>query len=274
MTDAEIDLAAHVAECAAYAAGAHLLASRARIAETMVTRHDPEQVAGTIAAEAAALMRSVIGRTYPQHDFCAVDAPTRWRTGRACWFADALDGRADYLRGSGAYAVSLALVVDAEPQLGVVYDPQRNEFFGALRGRGAVLNGKPICCETQTPPRLARMAAALPRSDSPRMARCIAEVGRVATGLGTVRRSVSRALEMAHLAAGRIDGFWAHELDHCNAAAGIVLLRESGALVEARDAVPLLDSRSMFACAPALRKRFLALLGPVAVSPGTAAASG
>jgi myo-inositol-1(or 4)-monophosphatase len=66
---------------------------------------------------------------------------------------------------------------------------------------------------------------------------------------------------MAHLAAGRIDAFWGHDLDSRNAAAGIVLLRESGALVEARDEAPLLLSRSMFACAPCLRGRFVDLLG-------------
>ncbi len=269
MTDVELDLAARVAEQATYAAGTHLLTSRARLAETVVTRHDPVQVARAIAHEATELMRGVVARAYVQHDFCASDESPRWRIGRPCWVADALDGQADYLRGAGAYAVTLALVIDGEPLLGAVYDPQHDEFFGALRGRGAVLNGAPIRCgdELARTPRPARMAAVLPRSDSPGMAGCIAEVGRVATGLGTVRRSVSKALEMAHLAAGRIDGFWAHELGHRHTAAGIVLMRESGALVEARDAAPLLESRSLFACAPALRERFLSLLGPGAAVP-------
>ena len=257
----DLEHAARVAEQAVYAAGTHLLASRARLAETLVTRHDPSEVANQIAQEAATLMRGVVAREFPQHDFHAGSVGPRFRPGRPCWVADALDGRENYLRGAAPYAVALALVVDGEPHLGVVFDPQGNEFFGALRGRGAVLNGTPIRCASPRSSRLARIAAVLPRSDSPRMARCIAEVGRMATGFGSVRRSVAKALEMAHLAAGRIDGFWGHDLDNRNAAAGIVLLRESGALVEARDAAPLLESRSIFACAPGLRAEFVALLG-------------
>lgn len=257
----DLDHAARVAEQAVYAAGTHLLASRARLAETLVTRRDPAEVVRDITLETEALIRDVVKRHFPEHGFCAGADPPRLPSGRPHWVADALDGQANYLRGAPPYAVSLALVVDGEPYVGVVYDPQRNEFFGALRGRGAVLNGEPIRCASARVPHAAVVATVLPRSTSPRMAGCIAEVGRVASGFGSVRRSVSRALEMAHLAAGRIDAFWGHDLDSRNAAAGIVLLRESGALVEARDAAPLLLSRSMFACTPGLRGSFVALLG-------------
>lgn len=264
MIDFDLDLerAARLAEQAAYAAGTHLLASRARLAETLVTRHDPVQVVATIALEATELIRGVVQRGFGQHDFCAgLEAP-RWRPGRPCWVVAALDGAAGYLRGSRPYAVTLALVLDGEPLLGVVYEPQRNEFFGALSGRGAVCNGQPIRCDTVPAARPARLAAALPRSDSPGMARCIAEVGRVAIGLGSVHRSVSGALDMAHLAAGRIEGLWAHDPDPHSAAAGIALLRESTARFESRDALPPLESRSIFACRPEFATQLAALLDP------------
>ncbi|MEO6408001.1 MAG: inositol monophosphatase family protein [Burkholderiaceae bacterium] len=268
MIDCELDLerAARLAEQAAYAAGTHLLASRARLAETLVTRHDPAQVAATIAVEATALIRGVIQRGFAQHDFCGGTEASPWRPGRPCWLVAALDGAADYLRGSYRYAVTLALVFDGEPLLGVVYDPQRNEFFGALSGRGAVCNAAPIRCDDQPAARPARLAAALPRSNSPAMARCIAEIGRVAIGLGSVHRSVCGALDMAHLAAGRIDGLWAHDPDSHSAAAGIALLRESGACLQARDALPLLESRSIFASRPEFAPRLAALLDAPAVA--------
>ena len=262
MIDFELDLerAARLAEQAAYAAGTHLLASRARLVETLVTRHDPVQVVATIALEATALIRGVVQRGFAQHDFCAGFEAPRWRPGRPCWLVGALDGAADYLRGHRPYAVTLALVLDGEPLLGVVYDPQRNEFFGALAGRGAVCNAAPIRCDAQPTARPARLAAALPRSDSPAMARCIAEIGRVAIGLGSVHRSVSGALDMAHLAAGRIEGLWSHDPEPHSAAAGIVLLRESGARIEARDGLPPLESRSIFACRPDLAAQLATLL--------------
>ena len=269
MIDFELDLdrAARLAEQAAYAAGTHLLASRARLAETLVTRHDPSQVVATIALEATALIRSVVQRGFAQHDFCAGPQAPRWRPGRPCWLVAALDGAAAYERGTRPYAVTLALVLDGEPLLGVVYDPQRNEFFGALAGCGAVCNGEPIRCDAEAAPRPARLAAALPRSDSPSMARCIAEIGRVAIGLGTVHRSVAGALDMAHLAAGRIEALWAHDPDPHSAAAGIVLLRESGACCESRDALPALESRSILACRPEFAASLAALLDPEAAPP-------
>ena len=264
MIDFELDLerAARLAEQAAYAAGTHLLASRARLAETLVTRHDPAQVVATIALEATDLIRGVVQRGFAQHDFCAGIAAPRWRPGRPCWVVSSLDGAGAYQRGTRPYAVTIALVLDGEPLLGVVYEPHRNEFFGALSGRGAVCNGEPIRCDAQPAARPARLAAALPRSDSPAMARCIAEIGRVAIGLGTVHRSVSGALDMAHLAAGRIEGLWAHDPDPHSAAAGIVLLRESAARFESRDALPPLESRSIFACRPELALQLESLLDP------------
>ncbi|HJV96112.1 MAG TPA: inositol monophosphatase family protein, partial [Albitalea sp.] len=68
--------------------------------------------------------------------------------------------------------------------------------------------------------------------------------------------------EMAHLAAARIDAFWGHDLRAWAAAAGVLLLRESGARVEARDGEPLLLSRSLLACTPAVRDSFVSLLAP------------
>ena len=103
-----------------------------------------------------------------------------------------------------------------------------------------------------------------PKPSSPRMASYMAELGRVLRAFGGVRRSGSMALEMAYLAAGRIDAFWEHDMGVWDAAAGILLLLESGAAVQARDALHLLQSRSLMASTPGLASTFEALLGPCA----------
>ena len=171
-----------------------------------------------------------------------------------------IDGSTNYLRGYPQYAVSIALVEDGEPQLGVIYDPSRNEFFGAIRGRGAVLNGAAIRCAAPRAALDAIAATVFPRSRSPRMPVYMAELGRVLRGFAGVRRSGSMALELAYLAAGRIDAFWEHDTLAWNAAAGAVLLRESGALIQARDGRSLLASHSLLACTPTLYEPFLSLL--------------
>ncbi|MEO5697385.1 MAG: inositol monophosphatase [Burkholderiaceae bacterium] len=255
--------AARAAEQAAYAAGTHLQTSRSRLAAAMVTRTEPHEIVRAIGHEATALIRSVVLQHFPGHGFVGDDDSefNALAADEAHWVVDAINGNRDYLRGQPRYAVSIALVQAGEPQVGVVYDPCRNEFFGAIRGCGVVLNGEPM---PRLPPRATYAAVAATIFGKPngeRLASQIAELGRVVGGFGSVRRTGSMALEMAHLAAGRIDAFWEHDGGTRAAAAGILLLRESGALIHARDGRSVLDSRSRLACWPAMYEPFLSLLG-------------
>jgi len=262
MTD--LSKASRAAEQAAYAAGTHLRASRSRLAEVVITHKAPGDVASAIDGEALALIRDVVMRAFPEHGFIAeasgADTGALLTDARPHWVVDPLDGTANYLRGYPQYAVSIALVEAGEPLVGVVYDPVRNEFFGAIRGHGAVLNGHAIHGAPPHTPLDALAATVFPKPTSPHMPRYMAEFGRVLRGFGGVRRSGSMALELAYLAAGRIDAFWSHDMGPWDAAAGIVLLRESGALVQARDGRPLLASGSLLGCTPSLYESFLSLL--------------
>lgn len=261
-----IDLhkASKAAEQAAYAAGTHLLASRSRLAEVVITQKQPGDVASAIDLEAEMLIRDVVLKYFPDHRFVGEESGGAVHSGGPQWVVDPLDGTANYLRGYPQYAVSIALVDDAEPVLGVVFDPCRNEFFGAIRGRGAVLNGQRIQCAAPRRPIESMAATVFPKPTSPRMAQYMGELGRVLQGFAAVRRSGSMALEMAYLAAGRIDAFWEHDMGAWDAAAGLVLLREAGAVVHARDGHAPLRSRSLMASTPALLADFAALLGPQA----------
>ena len=122
----DLSKAARTAEQAAYAAGTHLQASRSRLAEVMITHRAPSDVVSAIDHEARTLIRDVVQRQFPEHH---VADGTRDRDGAAAlpgrgalWVVDPLDGRANYLRGYPQYAVSIALVEDGEPRVGVVYD--------------------------------------------------------------------------------------------------------------------------------------------------------
>ena len=256
--------ASRAAEQAAYAAGAHLRASRSRLSAVVITQQAPGDAAAAIALEARALIREVVQRRFPEHGLVgdADDAQREadGRDGRPCWIVEPIDGLANYLRGYPDYAVSIALVEAGEARLSVVYDPGRNEFFGAIRGHGAVFNGQPMRCAQPRPPGEALVATVFPKPGSARMAGYIAEFGRVVRGFGGVRRSGSMGLEMAYLAAGRIDAFWQHDLRLFEAAAGAVLLHESGALLHARDGHAPLECGSLLACTPSLFEPFLSLL--------------
>lgn len=256
--------ASRAAEQAAYAAGTHLQTSLSRLSEVVVNHKAPRDVVSAIGREAHALIREVVMRQFPEHGFIGEDGSASDTAAgdadRPLWIVRPLDGTANYLRGYPQYAVSIALVEAGEPQLGVVYDPCRNEFFGAIRGRGAVLNGQPIRCALPRAPLEAITATVFPTPGSPGMSTYIAEFGRVLRGFGGVRRSGSMALEMAYLAAGRIDAFWEQGMNAWNTAAGAVLVRESGALIHPRDGRHLLTSGSLLACTPRLFEPFLSLL--------------
>lgn len=260
----DLSKASRAAEQAAYAAGTHLQASRSRLAEVVITRKAPGDVVRAIDLEAQTLIRDVVLRAFPGHGFISEetgdDPAVLLADGHPHWVVDPIDGTVNYLRGYPQYAVAISLIEAGEPLLGVVYDPSRNEFFGAIHGRGAVLNGQPIRCAPPHRTIEALAATVFPKPTSPRMPTYIGEFGRVVRGFGGVRRSGSMALELAYLAAGRIDAFWAHDMGAWDAAAGIVLLRESGALVQARDGRPLLTSQSLLGCTPAVFEPFLSLL--------------
>ena len=265
MTSAATDLrkAARAAEQAAYAAGTHLQASRSRLSEIVITHKAPGDVVNAIDCEARSLIRDVVRRSFPGHGFVGEegsDDAELLADGRPVWVVDPLDGSANYLRGYPQYAVAIALVETGEPQVGVIYDPSRNEFFGAIRGRGAVLNGEPIRCAKPRTAGESLAATVFPMPASPRMPVYMAELGRVLRAFSGVRRSGSMALELAYLASGRIDAFWEHDMRAWDCAAGTVLLREAGALIHSRDGLPILASRSLLACTPTLFEPFLSLL--------------
>ncbi|HZT56757.1 MAG TPA: inositol monophosphatase family protein, partial [Burkholderiaceae bacterium] len=241
----------------------HLQASRSRLSEIVITHKAPGDVVRAIDHEARTLIGDVVMRHFPGHSFAGeagVEAAELLADGRPAWIVDPIDGATNYLRGYPQYAVTIALVEAGEPQVGVVYDPSRNEFFGAIRGRGAVLNGQAIRCAKPRPAGESLAATVFPKPASPRMPIYMAELGRVLRAFSGVRRSGSMALELAYLAAGRIDAFWQHEMRAWECAAGAVLLREAGALIHARDGLPLLASRSLLACTPTLFEPFLSLL--------------
>jgi myo-inositol-1(or 4)-monophosphatase len=256
--------ASRAAEQAAYAAGTHLQTARTRLVALMFTHQSPEEVLAEIVGEVRELIRGVVLRQFPDHAFMADKDDDEGNTLRSerrpVWVVDPLDGVSNYMRGYPQYAVSIALVEDGEPQIGVVYDPCRNEFFGAIRGRGAVINGEPMRCAKPRKASASLAATVFPKPGSPRMPTYMIELGRVLSGFSGVRRSGSMTLELAYLASGRLDAFWEHDKGASDAAAGIVLLRESGALIHARDGRPLLSSHSLLACTPELFEPFLSLL--------------
>ena len=150
------------------------------------------------------------------------------------WIVDPLDGTANYLHGHPHFAVSIGVRQNGRLEFGVVYDPLRDEMFVAARGQGAQVNDRRIRVTRQNKLNRALLASACRhsgRSGGADFVPWLRSYQALLPRIGDVRRSGSAALDLAYVAAGRLDGYWQPGLQAWDTAAGVVLVREAGGLV-------------------------------------------
>lgn len=179
---------------------------------------------------------------------------------RYCWVIDPLDGTTNYAHGYPFFAVSIALVEDDTPVLGVVYQPVLDELFVAEAGAGAYLNGRRISVSAEDRMMMALLATGFPYDLERRRAAHV-HFARVSERARAVRRDGSAALDLCYVAAGRFDGFWEPELAPWDTAAGALIVREAGGMVTDYAGRPLtLDSVSCVASNGRLHQQILDVL--------------
>jgi myo-inositol-1(or 4)-monophosphatase len=202
------------------------------------------------------LIRERLAAAFPEHGIYGEEGTRDRLSSEYRWYVDPLDGTTNFAHGYPQFAVSMGLeqrpaglATDQDGTLvaGVIYDPLRDELFAAERGRGALLNGKPLRV-TRTPELCeALTATGFPshkRHESPNI-HFYQEFTLRSHG---VRRMGSAALDLAYVAAGRLDGFWEFNLNPWDTAAGILLVEEAGGRVtDFAGNHFLLDSREILA---------------------------
>lgn len=154
------------------------------------------------------------------------DDPTRR------WIVDPLDGTTNFLHGLPHWAVSIALEHKGEIVIGVVYDPVKDELFYAEKGDGAWMNEKRLRVSGRSRMIESVFATGLPfagRSDLPET---LQDLARILPTCAGVRRFGTASLDLTYVAAGRFDGFWERRLNSWDMAAGLIIAKEAGAIVE------------------------------------------
>ena len=151
------------------------------------------------------------------------------RTGRLRWVVDPIDGTANYMRGSKRFCVSVGLLEDRTPLLGVILAPAAGELFTARLGMGATLNGTEIHAADTAD--IARATVEIGWSSRRPNADFLAMCGRVAAAGAALRMGGSGALGLADIAAGRIDAYAELHINLWDVAAALVILREAGAAI-------------------------------------------
>ncbi|MCU0911484.1 MAG: inositol monophosphatase [Rhodobacteraceae bacterium] len=170
------------------------------------------------------------------------------------WIVDPLDGTTNFLHGMPHWAVSVALEHKGEVVAGVVFDPAKDEMFYAEKGQGAWLNdSRRLRVSGRRRLEEAVFATGVPfgaKKTLPAMMRDLSRLMPVTAGL---RRWGAASLDLAYVAAGRFDGYWERELQPWDVAAGLLIVREAGGLVEAvREGDTVFDSGSILCANEAL----------------------
>jgi len=198
---------------------------------------------------------------YPDHAFLAEESG---RSGDSdhLWIIDPLDGTTNFIHGVPVFAVSIALRVKGRIEVGVVYDPNRQEIFSAIRGRGALVDGHKIRVSGRRGLDGALIGTGFPYRSKDRVQAYVAMLADVLSQTAGVRRPGAASLDLAWLAAGRYDGFWEFGLNTWDIAAGSLLVREAGGLISELDGDgDYLESGNIVAGSPkvheALRKLLL-----------------
>ncbi|MGE0830644.1 MAG: inositol monophosphatase family protein [Hyphomonadaceae bacterium] len=176
------------------------------------------------------------------------------------WIVDPLDGTSNFLHGLPHFAVSIALEREGVLVAGVVYDVAKDELFWAEKGQGAYLRDRRLRVAGRGEIRQALIATGIPFHGTQGHARYLEELGRVMPEVAGVRRWGAAALDLAYVAAGRVDAFWERNLKPWDIAAGAIIVREAGGFAKEIDGGDFMQTGAIIAANERLLPQFTALL--------------
>lgn len=167
----------------------------------------------------------------PEAGFIAEEGTEKQDDNPLKWVIDPLDGTTNFIHGVPCFSVSIALLIDKEPLVGVVYEINQDEMFSAWKEGGAYLNGKTIhVSETETVA-ASLLGTGFPYYDYHLLDQYLALFKHLMQHSRGLRRPGSAATDLAYVAAGRFDAFYEYSLSPWDVAAGVLLVREAGGTV-------------------------------------------
>ena len=246
MTDALLSLAVDAAE----EAGALLMERFGGPARGVDSKSTPTDLVSDADRDSEELILGLIAKERPEDGVLAEEGGGRATESGVTWVVDPLDATVNFLFGIPHWCVSIAAIDEGGALVGVVHNPNLQETFVAARGGGAHLNGARLHVGERTD--LAGALVATGFSYDPKAREQQAEiVARVLPVVRDIRRAGSAALDLAALAAGRVDGFYEAPLEVWDKAAGVLLVTEAGGVVSELEA-PLGLTPGVVAANPSL----------------------
>ncbi len=173
---------------------------------------------------------NTIHKAYPEHAILAEESGVQGDND-TIWVIDPLDGTKNFLHGFPHYCVSIAILVRGKIEHGVIYDPLRDELFSASRGDGVKLNDRRLRVTKRKDLAGALIATGFPFKYPQHLPAYLACFNAVFPQVADIRRTGSAALDLAYVAAGRLDGYWEIGLEKWDLAAGVLMVEEAGGVV-------------------------------------------
>ena len=175
-----------------------------------------------------ALIIKVIRQSFPGDDILTEESQDQRTASKRRWIIDPLDGTTNYAHGFPVWCVSIAFEEKGRVTAGVIYNPNLDELFTAVKGKGAYLNGKSIKVSSEENLLKSLLATGFPYDVHTSPENNLQNFQRFIKQAQAVRRPGSAAIDMAYLACGRFDGFWEIKLKPWDAAAASLMITEAG----------------------------------------------
>ena len=219
-----------IAVRAAREAGRVLTRSSHRLDTLTVTDKGKNEFVSEVDRNAEQAIIDVLREKFPNHAILAEESGSH-AGNEYQWIIDPLDGTTNYLHGFPQYSISIGLKVKGRMEVGVVYDPSKEEMFTSCRGEGALLNDRKLRVTNRKNLSGALLGTGIPYRDFRFTDNYMGMLRDLINDTAGIRRPGSAALDFAYVAAGRLDGFWELGLAQWDFAAGALLVREAGGIV-------------------------------------------
>jgi myo-inositol-1(or 4)-monophosphatase len=251
---------------AARRAGDLIVRSLSRLDSIKIDTKGRNDFVSDVDRKAEADIIATVRRSYPDHAFLAEESG---RSGESefVWIIDPLDGTTNFLHGFPTFAVSIAVEQKNRLMHAIVYDPMRQEFFTASRGEGAQLEGKKIRVSTQRTLEGALIGTGFPFRAGSHIDDYLAILKVIMSTAAGIRRPGAASLDLAYVAAGRVDGFWEFGLSPWDTAAGTLLIQEAGGRVGTPAGLEYALGSNIVAGNPKVYEALLAAIGPLTPAP-------
>ncbi|GAB1448298.1 inositol monophosphatase family protein [Bacteroidota bacterium] len=246
---------------AAKEAGQFLLKERKNFDQSKVEEKSFNQLVSYVDKTSEELLVEHLKKILPEAGFITEEKTIATDEKEWMWVIDPLDGTTNFVHALPVFSVSIGLIQQGVPKLGVVYEPNRDELFYAWIGGGAWMNGNRIHVKTNKELAKSLLATGFPYYDFHIMPMYLDTLNSLLKSTQGMRRMGSAAVDLAYTACGRFDGFFEYGLSPWDVAAGIVLIEEAGGVVrDFKGGKDMLFGRTILGSSSAIYPAFISII--------------